>query len=62
MNKKISFLKNPRFKVVKPPILMTEAIKAKPALELESIKTTSFRVEPAVLNFVDYQVNGVYEM
>ena len=33
MNKKISFLKNPRFKVNRSPILMTEAMKSQVALE-----------------------------
>jgi hypothetical protein len=33
MNKKISFLKNPRFRVNKSPIIMTEAMKNKAALE-----------------------------
>lgn len=62
MNKKISFLKNPRFKVNKAPIIMTEAAKNKLAFELTSIKVSSFRVEPPVLNFVDYEVNGAYEL
>ena len=62
MNKKISFLKNPRFKVNKAPIIMTEAMKNKAALEAQSIKLSSFRVSPPILNFRDYQVNGVYEI
>jgi len=62
MNKKISFLKNPRFKVNKSPIIMTEAMKNKAALEASSIKISSFRVEPPILSFVDYQVNNIYEM
>ena len=33
MNKKISFLKNPRFRENKAPIIMTEAMKNKAALE-----------------------------
>lgn len=33
MNKKISFLKNPRFRVNKSPIIMTDAMKNKAALE-----------------------------
>ena len=28
----------------------------------ENVKLTSFRVEPHVVSFVDYQVNGVYEI
>jgi hypothetical protein len=28
----------------------------------EVAKKTSFRVEPHAVNFVDYQVNGVYEI
>ena len=51
MNKKISFLKNPRFKVNKSPIIMTQAMKNKAALEAQSIKISSFRVEPASLSF-----------
>jgi hypothetical protein len=62
MNKKISFLKNPRFRVNKSPIIMTDAMKNKAALEAQSIKMSSFRVEPPVLNFHDYQVNSVYEI
>lgn len=54
MNKKISFLKNPRFRVNKSPIIMTEAMKNKAALEAQSIKVSSFRVEPPVLSFHDY--------
>jgi len=54
MNKKISFLKNPRYRVNKAPIIMTDAMKSKAALEAESIKQSSFRVEPPLLNFVDY--------
>jgi len=33
MNKKISFLKNPRFKKNKAPIIMTHAMQNKAALE-----------------------------
>ena len=62
MNKKISFLKNPRFKVNKAPIIMTDAMKNKAALEAQSIKLSSFRVSPPILSFHDYQVNGVYEI
>lgn len=62
MNKKISFLKNPRFKVNKAPILMTQAAKNKLAFEPQSIKLSSFRVEPPLLNFHDYEVNGTYEL
>ena len=51
MNKKISFLKNPRFKKNKAPIIMTDAMKNQAALEAESIKISSFRVEPPQLNF-----------
>ena len=51
MNKKISFLKNPRFKVNKSPIIMTEAMKNKAALDANSIKISSFRVEPPNLSF-----------
>ena len=54
MNKKISFLKNPRFKVNKSPIIMTEAMKNKAALEAQSIKMSSFRVSPPTLNYQDY--------
>jgi hypothetical protein len=54
MNKKISFLKNPRFKVNKAPIIMTDAMKNKAALEATSIKLSSFRVAPPILNFHDY--------
>ena len=54
MNKKISFLKNPRFKKNVAPIIMTEAMKNKAALEATSMKISSFRVEPPILNYVDY--------
>jgi len=57
MNKKISFLKNPRFKVNKPPILMTQAVSGQ-----ITDKGNPFRVEPRVVQFVDYQVNGLYEI
>ena len=62
MNKKISFLKNPRYRVNKAPILMPDALKSKAAAEAAAQKSTSFRVEPPSLQFVDYQVNAVYEM
>jgi hypothetical protein len=62
MNKKISFLKNPRFKTNKAPIIMTEASRNKLAFEAQSIKYSSFRVEPPTLNFQDYEVNGAYEL
>ena len=62
MNKKISFLKNPRFKKNQAPILMTEAMKNNAVLDAKSMKISSFRVEPPQLNFQDYQVNGVYDM
>jgi len=54
MNKKISFLKNPRFRVNKSPIIMTDAMKNQAALDASSIKMSSFRVEPPILNFHDY--------
>jgi len=54
MNKKISFLKNPRFRVNKSPIIMTDAMKNKAALEAASVKMSCFRVEPPILNFHDY--------
>jgi hypothetical protein len=45
MNKKISYLKNPRHKVSKAPILMTSTLKdTKEAAEASG--NTSFRVEP----------------
>lgn len=62
MNKKISFLKNPRFRVNKAPIIMTDAVKNKAALETQSIKISAFRVEPALISFSDYQVNNIYEI
>ena len=62
MNKKISFLKNPRFKKNQAPIIMTEAMKSKAALEATSMKVSSFRVEPPVLNYADYQVGPIYEI
>lgn len=62
MNKKISFLKNPRFRVNKSPIIMTDAMKNKAALEAQSIKMSSFRVEPPILSFNDYSVGRAYEL
>lgn len=41
---------------------MTDAMKNKAALEAQSIKLSSFRVEPATISFADYQVNGTYEI
>jgi hypothetical protein len=65
MNKKISYLKNPRFKISKAPIIMTKVsddqiinntFKAnKDALEAKaSMKATSFRVEPPNVSFANY--------
>ena len=54
MNNKISFLKNPRFKVNKAPIIMTDAFKNQNTHEIETMKKTSFRVEPTILSFQDY--------
>jgi hypothetical protein len=51
MNNKISFLKNPRFKVNKAPIIMTDAFKNQNTHEIETMKKTSFRVEPTILSF-----------
>jgi len=32
-------------------------------MEVEKMqKATSFRIEPTVVNFVDYQLNGIYEI
>jgi hypothetical protein len=62
MNKKISFLKNPRYRVNKSPIIMTDAMKNQAALDQESIKISSFRVEPPALSYIDYEVNGTYEL
>jgi len=46
MNKKISYLKNPRHKVSKAPILMTSTL-SKDVGDADAImKKTSFRVEP----------------
>lgn len=75
MNKKISYLKNPRHKVSKAPILMT-SVSTTPSVLLKPFQTlskdvgdaatvqkkTSFRVEPTSVNFSDYKVNGVYEI
>lgn len=41
---------------------MTDAMRNKAALDPNSIKISTFRVEPASLNFVDYQVNAIYEI
>ena len=49
MNKKISFLKNPRHKKNRAPIIMTDAHKSKAAIEASAQKTTSFRAEPSIL-------------
>ena len=51
MNKKISFLKNPRFKKNQAPIIMTDAMKNNAILDAQSMKISSFRVEPPQLNF-----------
>lgn len=51
MNKKISFLKNPRYKKNQAPIIMTDAMKNNAVLEATSMKISSFRVEPPQLNF-----------
>ena len=40
---------------------MTEAMKNQAALDVESIKMSSFRVNPPALSFIDYEVNGIYE-
>ena len=61
MNKKISFLKNPRFKVNKSPIIITDAFKEQ-IDDMQNLKLSSFRVEPNCLNFVDYQVDSIYEI
>ena len=41
---------------------MTDAMKNQAALDVESVKLSSFRVEPPALSFIDYEVNGVYEL
>ena len=40
---------------------MSQAIKESGEIG-EIFKQTSFRVEPTIVSFVDYQVNGVYEI
>jgi len=61
MNKKIAYMKNPRYKVSKAPITMTTA--NRDALEAKQAQNnTSFRVEPTTVNFSQYQVNCVYEI
>jgi hypothetical protein len=62
MNKKISYLKNPRHKVSKAPILMTSTLSKDVGDAATVQKKTSFRVEPTSVNFSDYKVNGVYEI
>ena len=41
---------------------MTDAMRNKNALDPSSKKISTFRVEPASINFVDYQVNSIYEI
>jgi len=62
MNKKISYLKNPRHKVSKAPILMTSTLSKDVGDAATIQKKTSFRVEPTTVSFSDYKVNGVYEI
>lgn len=53
MNKKIAYLKNPRFKINKAPILMTTAAKNSSEAK-QGMLTSSFRVEPTSVNFANY--------
>ena len=60
MSKRISFLRNPRFKSNKCPVTLNKA--AGTILSLDQEKAQCFTVEPKVVSFADYQINGVYEI
>jgi hypothetical protein len=51
MSKKISYKKNPRYKISKAPILFTQAVNSTDTL---TDPKNVFRVEPSVVQFADY--------
>lgn len=57
MNKRVSYLKNPRYKVNKPPIMLNQKAEGTP-----DDKVNPFKIEPKQVQFADYQINGVYEI
>ena len=57
MNKRINFLRNPRFKLNKAPIMLNRNAEGN-----VDDKLNPFKVEPKSILFVDYQINGVYEI
>ena len=57
MNKRVNYTKNPRFKINKAPLKLNQEAKGE-AGDLSN----PWSVEPKVVLFVDYQVNGVYEI
>ncbi|CAD8087121.1 unnamed protein product [Paramecium primaurelia] len=61
MNKRVNYLKNPRFKINKAPVLFSY-INTKQDIVVEKDQITSFRVFPKQLIFREYMLNGMYEI
>jgi hypothetical protein len=60
MNKRVNFLRNPRFKM-KGPIITLDKAGGKFMLKEEE-KDSPFIADPKLVTFSDYQINGVYEI
>jgi len=57
MQKKINYLKNPRFRINRPPVSFQQE-----ATSQANNSNDPFRVTPEVITFTDYNVNCIYEI
>jgi len=57
MQKKINYLKNPRFRINRPPVSFQQE-----ATSQANSSNDPFRVTPEVITFTDYNVNCIYEI
>ncbi|KAL4472936.1 hypothetical protein ABPG72_007813 [Tetrahymena utriculariae] len=62
MNKKITFMKNPRFRVIRPPIQFTD-LNTKPGVLVDmNDKECPFRAYPGQVIFQEYEIDKIYEI
>ena len=60
MNKRIKFLRNPRFKTNNAPLGFADINNKPEALDASLIKICPFRTEPSQIIFRDYMINNLY--
>lgn len=62
MNKRINYLKNPKFRENKRPVMFSDLIYKQELINEVNNKASSFRAIPSTVIFRDYMINNIYEI